>query len=135
MRRRSPIKGSFSRIGNATILPQNKNENSTLGKTQRIIRDCMCVSVCVFSNSIVSALCIPRDRGPLGSSVLGIFKERIIVQVAISSSNDPGIEPTPLAAPALAGSCLPLHHLGSLHKITMKIISNKMDNLKEINIF
>lgn len=46
--RRSPIKGNFSKDRKCNHLTKkNKNKNSKLGKTQRIIRDCMCVSVCV----------------------------------------------------------------------------------------
>jgi len=45
------------------------------------------------------------DCTPPGSSVQGILQARILEWVAISSSRvpDPGIEPTALRTPALAG--------------------------------
>ena len=46
------------------------------------------------------------DRSPPGSSVHGILQARILEWVAISFSGDlpnPGIEPTFLQSPALAG--------------------------------
>ena len=51
-------------------------------------------------------LCNPMDRSPPGSSVHGISQARILGWFAISSSggsSDPGVKPTPLASPALAG--------------------------------
>ena len=51
-------------------------------------------------------LCDPMDRSPPGSSVRGILQARILEQVAISSPGNlpgPGIKPTSLVSPALAG--------------------------------
>ena len=51
-------------------------------------------------------LCHPMDYSPPGSSVHWIFQARILEWVAISYSkhlHDPGIEPTSLISPALAG--------------------------------
>ena len=72
-----------------------------------------------FSKSLQSCptLCDPMDYRPPGSSVHGILQARILEWAAISSSrrsSDPGIEPTSLASPVLAGDSLPLSHLGSL---------------------
>ena len=59
---------------------------------------------------LVAQLCLtlfdPMDCSPPGSSVHGIFQARILEWVAIPSPGDlpnPGIEPTSLACPALAG--------------------------------
>ena len=51
-------------------------------------------------------LATPMDSSLPGSSVHGIFQARILEQLAISysrGSSDPGIEPTYLVSPALAG--------------------------------
>ena len=51
-------------------------------------------------------LCDPMDCSPPGSSIHGIFQARILECVAMLSSGDlpdPGIEPTVLMTPALAG--------------------------------
>ena len=72
---------------------------------------CVCVSVCVSlcACSITQScltLCGPMDCSLPGSSVHGIFQARILEQLAISysrGSSDPGIEPTYLVFPALAG--------------------------------
>ena len=51
-------------------------------------------------------LCDPMDYKPPGSSVHEIFQARILEWVAISYSRDlpsPGIEPSSLESPALAG--------------------------------
>ena len=51
-------------------------------------------------------LCDPMDHSPPASSVRGILQARILEWVDISSSGDlphPGIEPTSLPSPALAG--------------------------------
>ena len=50
------------------------------------------------------------DYNPPGSSVHGILQARTLEWVAISSSRDlpdPGIKPTSLASPALAGRSFP----------------------------
>ena len=81
---------------------------------------CVCVCLCACTRSHTHThthththiqscptLCNPLDCSPPGSSVHGIFWARILEWVAISSSPgdlpDPGIVPTPLAPPALAG--------------------------------
>ena len=62
---------------------------------------CVCAQLC-------QTLCNPMDCSPPGSSVLGIFQARILECFAISCSREswiqvPGIRPTSLASPALAG--------------------------------
>ena len=55
------------------------------------------------------------DSSPPGSSVTGISQGRILQWVAISSPEDlpnPGIEPTYLVSPALAGGCFPIEPPG-----------------------
>ena len=61
--------------------------------------------ICVLSCSVMSD-CHPIDCSLPGSSVHGIFQARILGWVAIPLSGDlpnPGMEPTSLANPALAG--------------------------------
>ena len=63
------------------------------------------VSVCVRSVA-QSCLTLCNPWSPPGSSVHGIFQERILEWVAVSSPGDlpdPGIKSTFLASPALAG--------------------------------
>ena len=51
-------------------------------------------------------LCNPMDYSPLGSSVHGILQARILEWVPFPSPGDlpdPGIEPSSLMSPALAG--------------------------------
>ena len=68
-----------------------------------------------------STLCNPTDCSLSGSSVPGISQVRILEWVTFPTSGDlrdPGIEPSSLASPALAGGFfffffLPLSHLGS----------------------
>ena len=51
-------------------------------------------------------LCEPMDCGPPGSSVQGILQARRVEWVAVPSSGhlpDPGVDPTSLVSPALAG--------------------------------
>ena len=55
------------------------------------------------------------DYSPPGSSVHGILQARILEWVACPSPGDlpnPGIEPVPLAVPALQVDSLSLSHLG-----------------------
>ena len=74
----------------------------------------VCVCVCVRVHERASAqlhptLYDPADYSPPGSSVHGILQARILEWVAMSSSSGssrPGVEPTPLASPALAGGFL-----------------------------
>ena len=66
------------------------------------------VSVCVCAQSFQSCLtlCKSMDCSLPGSSILGILQARILEWVAMPSSGDlpdPGIEPTSLVSPALAG--------------------------------
>ena len=63
------------------------------------------VPACSVSK-LCPTLCDPMDCSPLGSSVHGISQARILEWVAISYSRNlpkPGIEPTSLTSPALAG--------------------------------
>ena len=61
-------------------------------------------NVCVGAQSCLT-LCNPKYYSLPGSSVHGISQARMLEQVAISFSrgSDPGIEPTSLESPALAG--------------------------------
>jgi len=62
-------------------------------------------SVCVSTQSCLT-FCNPMDCSPPGSSVRGIFQARILEWLPFPSPEallDPGIEPTFLASPALAG--------------------------------
>ena len=64
--------------------------------------------MCVRAKSLQSCptLCHPMDRSPPGSSVHGSLQARILEWVAMPSSRDlptPGITPTSLTSPALAG--------------------------------
>ena len=65
-------------------------------------------TVCLRARSFQSCLtlCNPVDYSPLGSSLHGILQARLLEWVAMPSSRDlpnPGIEPTSLTSPALAG--------------------------------
>ena len=63
---------------------------------------CCCYSV----TQLCPALCDPTDCNPSGSSVHGIFQARIPEWVACLTPGDPpdpGLNPTFLASPALAG--------------------------------
>ena len=61
--------------------------------------------------------CDPMNYSLSGFSVHGIFQARILEWIAISAPGDPpdpGIKPTFLVSPALAGGVLLLlHHLGN----------------------
>ena len=51
-------------------------------------------------------LCDPMDCSRLGSSVHGILEARILEWIDVPSSkgsSEPGIKPTPLSSPTLAG--------------------------------
>ena len=64
------------------------------------------VSWCMQECSIVSDSLRPLDCGPPGTSVHAVLHARILEWVLISSPGDlpdPGIKPTSLASPALAG--------------------------------
>ena len=64
---------------------------------------------CVYVKSLqlCPTLCDPMDGSPPGSSVHGILQARILEWIALPSPPgdlpDPGIEPTFLTSPALAG--------------------------------
>ena len=65
--------------------------------------------------SVVSDSLQPRGRSPSGSSVHGSLQARILERVAISPSRDlpdPGMKPTSLTSPALAGGYLATAPLG-----------------------
>ena len=60
----------------------------------------------VRSLSCFLTLCNPMDWSPPGFSVHGIFQARILKWLSLPTPGDlpnPGIEPTSLASPALAG--------------------------------
>ena len=63
----------------------------------------ICIDACVYATSLQSCptLCNPLDYSPPGSSVHGILKARILEWVTMLP--DPGIEPTSLTSPTLAG--------------------------------
>ena len=66
----------------------------------------MCVCVYAWSLSPCLTLSDTLDCIPPGSSVHGIFQARILAWVVIFYSRDlpnPGIKPTSLASPVLAG--------------------------------
>ena len=63
-------------------------------------------SVKLLVTQLCLTLCEPMDYSPPGSSVHEIFQIRILEWVSIPFSRDlpnPGIEPTSLTSPALAG--------------------------------
>ena len=66
----------------------------------------MCM-LCAQSLQSFLTLCDPMDRSPPGSSVHGLLRARMLEWIALTSSVDlpnPGIEPTSLKSPLLAGS-------------------------------
>ena len=66
----------------------------------------MCAQLLLKCAQLCPTLCDPKDCSPPGSSVHGIFQARILFWVpfpATGDLSDPGIEPTSLAPPALAG--------------------------------
>ena len=79
------------------------------GWTSKTACVCVCVCMCVCARAHAPScptLCDPMDCSPPGSSVHGIFQARILEWVSISyfrGSSDPGMEPTSLVSPALAG--------------------------------
>ena len=70
---------------------------------------CVCVCACARAHSVTQScttLCDPIDYSPPVSSVHGISQARILECIAISytrESFNPGLEPTSLASPPLAG--------------------------------
>ena len=71
--------------------------------------------MCMHAQSFQSCqtLCDSMDCSPPGSSVHGIFREKILEWVDISYSGeppDPGIKPRSPASPALQVDSLPLSH-------------------------
>ena len=67
-----------------------------------------CMHVHAKSLQSCPTLCDPLDCNPLGSSVYGILQARILEWIAMPFPSpgdlpDPGVEPTPLMSPALAG--------------------------------
>ena len=67
---------------------------------------CVCVYTCVGAQLCLT-LCDPNDRSPPGFFVKEISQARIVEWVAPypppGALPDPGIKPTPVASPALAG--------------------------------
>ena len=78
-----------------------------LAKREAITEN-VCVCVCVLCGQPCPTLCDPMDCSPPASYVHGISQARILQWVAIShfllARLDPGIEPTSLTPPALAGN-------------------------------
>ena len=71
---------------------------------------CKICDVCTHVCSVKSNSLQPMDCSHSGSSIHGIFQARILKWVAISYSRglpNPGIEPTSLASPVLAGGFFP----------------------------
>ena len=67
---------------------------------------CVCMYVCVKLLQLCLTLCDPMDCCLADSSVHGILQARILEWVAMPSPGDlpdPGIKPTSLMSPALAG--------------------------------
>ena len=66
--------------------------------------------MCAKSLQSCPTLCDPMDCSPPGSSVHRILQARILEWIAMPSTPgdlpDPGIEPTSLTSPALAGGFL-----------------------------
>ena len=86
------------------------NKKFQRGKTAIYISP---VHICVHAKLLPTCLtvCDPTDYSPPGSSVHGILQARILEWVAYPPPRDfpdPGIEPTSLTSPALAGNSLPL---------------------------
>ena len=68
---------------------------------------CVCTQACLTLYGCM-------DCSPPGSPVCGILQARILVWLAVSYSrdlSDPGIKPSSLVSPPLAGDSLPLCHL------------------------
>ena len=64
------------------------------------------------------------DSSPPGSSVHGILQARILEWGAISYSrslSDPGIKPTSLASPALAGRFFTIVHLERVNVVLLHV--------------
>ena len=71
--------------------------------TQQCVCVCVCVFVCMHA-PLCPALCHPMDCSPPGSSVHRIAQARILLSFPPPRDlPDPGIEPTSLASPSLAG--------------------------------
>ena len=71
---------------------------SLINQTSNIL----CVCTRMLSHSVVS-LCNPMNCSPQGSSIHGIFQARILPFPTPGDLPDPGIKPTSLAFPTLAG--------------------------------
>ena len=82
---------------------------------------CVCVNICngyiLMFAQLCPTLCDLMDCSPPSSSVHGVFQARILEWVASPTLGDlpyPGIEPSSLASPALAGGFFATAPLGSL---------------------
>ena len=83
------------------IIPVNTSTIWFLWKVRcRVVLEYVCVCVCVRAQSCPT-LCDPVDCRPPGSSVHGIFKARILEQVAISYSSGPSCPRMEPESPAL----------------------------------
>ena len=78
------------------------------------IRVCVCVYMCSVAQFCLT-LCHSMDCSAPGSSVQGIFQERILEWVAISSPKDLPIPGIKLASPALAGRFVTIEPPGTPH--------------------
>ena len=86
---------------------------------------CVCVDLCVQS---CLTLCNPMDYSPPGSSVHGIFKARILEEVAISFPGDlpnPGMELLSTCLLHWQVDSLPLSHLESPRLVQILTIDGK----------
>ena len=63
------------------------------------------LDMCVCANLLQSrpTLCNPTDYSPLGSSVHGILQARMLIIFSPRGPPKPGVEPTSLISPELAG--------------------------------
>ena len=133
----SPIKGNFFKDRKCNHLTK-KQKHQIRQNTKDHKRLHVCVCVCSVTQ-LCLPLCVPRDCGPPGSSVLGIFKARIMEQFAISS---PSRSSWPRDWIHISGIFCNgrqiVYHCTiweAFIRLLWKLQANKMDNLKEVNIF
>ena len=86
-------------------------------------------SVCMHAKSLqsYSTLCNPMNYSPPGSSVHGISQARILAWFPFPSSGDlpnPGIEPTSVVSPAMAGRFFTSSATWKAQDILLQIIIN-----------
>ena len=101
-----PPPGDLADLGSENMSPALKMDSLVLSNCV-----CVCVCVCVHVHAHTHTLshvrlCDPMDCNLPGSSVHAILQARILAWVVIPPPGNlpnPGIEPTSLASPALAG--------------------------------